>query len=124
MKKLRLLAVFAAGYVLGAKAGRERYEQISGTFNKVKDDPRVQEKAHQAADFAAEKAPVVKDKVTEVAGAAASKAKDVTSSLLGSRGRRRPEPGPAQARRGHRAAGRPALSVGRHTSGRHSDQLV
>jgi hypothetical protein len=80
MKKLSFLAVFAAGYVLGAKAGRERYEQISGTFNKVKDDPRVQEKAHQAADFAAEKAPVVKDKVTEVAGAAASKAKDVASS--------------------------------------------
>ena len=26
--KLRSLAVFGAGYVLGAKAGRERYEQI------------------------------------------------------------------------------------------------
>ena len=62
-----------------AKAGRERYEQIRGTFNKVKDDPRVQEKAHQAADFAAEKAPVVKDKVTEAAGAAAAKAKAATS---------------------------------------------
>jgi hypothetical protein len=80
MKKLLLLAALAVGYVLGAKAGRERYEQIMGTFNKVKDDPRVQEKAHQAADFAAEKAPVVKDKVTEAAGAAAAKAKDVASS--------------------------------------------
>ena len=56
------------GYVLGAKAGRERYDQIIGTFNKVKDDPRVQEKAQQATDLAKEKAPVVKDKVTEVAG--------------------------------------------------------
>ena len=41
-----------------------------GTFDKVKDDPRVQEKAQQAADLAKEKAPVVKDKVTEAAGAA------------------------------------------------------
>ena len=37
--------------MLGAQAGRERYEQIMGTVNKVKDDPRVQEKAHQAADL-------------------------------------------------------------------------
>jgi hypothetical protein len=80
MKKLLLLAAAGVGYVLGSKAGRERYEQIRGTFNKVKDDPRVQEKAHQAADFAAEKAPVVKDKVAETAGAAAAKVKDVASS--------------------------------------------
>lgn len=80
MKKLLLLAAAGVGYVLGSKAGRERYEQIRGTFNKVKDDPRVQEKAHQAVDFAAEKAPVVKDKVAETAGAAAAKVKDVASS--------------------------------------------
>jgi hypothetical protein len=73
MKKLMLLAAAGVGYVLGSKAGRERYEQIMGTFNKVKDDPRVQEKAHQAADFAAEKAPVVKDKVADTASAATSK---------------------------------------------------
>ena len=80
MKKLLLLAAAGAGYVLGSKAGRERYEQIMGTFNKVKDDPRVQEKAHQAVDCAAEKAPVVKDKVAETAGVAAAKVKDVASS--------------------------------------------
>jgi hypothetical protein len=79
MKKLLLLAAAGVGYVLGSKAGRERYEQIRGTFNKVKDDPRVQEKAHQAADFVAEQAPVVKDKVAETAGAAAAKVKDVAS---------------------------------------------
>ena len=77
MKKLVLLAAAGVGYVLGSKAGRERYEQIMGTFNKVKDDPRVQEKTQQAVDFAAEKAPVVtdavKEKVTETAGAAAAK---------------------------------------------------
>jgi hypothetical protein len=28
MKKLTVVAIFGLGYVLGAKAGRERYEQI------------------------------------------------------------------------------------------------
>ncbi len=70
MKKLLVLVAGGVGYVLGTKAGRERYDQIRGTFNKVKDDPRVQEKAHQAADLAKEKAPVVKDKVTEAANTA------------------------------------------------------
>ena len=67
MSKLLLLAVGAAGYVLGTRAGRERYEQIKGMAVKVKDDPRVQEKAHQATDLAKEKAPVVKDKVVSAA---------------------------------------------------------
>lgn len=41
LKKLTLLAAFGGGYVLGAKAGRERYEQIVETANQVKEDPRV-----------------------------------------------------------------------------------
>ena len=78
MSKLTLLAAAGVGYVLGAKAGHQRYEQIVGTFNKVKGDPRVQEKAHQATDLAKEKAPVVKDKVAGAAGAATSKVKSAT----------------------------------------------
>lgn len=80
MKKLLILVAGGVGYVLGSKAGRERYEQIMGTFKKVKDDPRVQEKAHQAADLAKEKAPVVKDKVTEAANTAATKVRSTGSS--------------------------------------------
>ena len=79
IKRLPLLIAGGIGYVLGAKAGRERYEQMRGTFNKVKDDPRVQEKTQQATDLAKEKAPVVKDKLTEVAGAATDKVKSATS---------------------------------------------
>ena len=33
---------FAAGYVLGAKAGRERYEQISRTARGLSESPTVQ----------------------------------------------------------------------------------
>ena len=73
MKKIVLLAAVAVGYVLGARAGRGRYETIKGLVVKVKDDPRVQEKASQAADLAKEKAPVVKDAVVSAAGAAAGK---------------------------------------------------
>jgi hypothetical protein len=75
MKKLLVLIAGGVGYVLGTKAGRERYDQIRGLASRVKDDPRVQEKAHQAADLAKEKAPVVKDKMTSAAGAAADKVK-------------------------------------------------
>jgi hypothetical protein len=77
MKKLTLLVAGGVGYVLGTRAGRERYEQIKRTATRVKEDPRVQEKAHQAADVvretAQQKAPVVKDKVASAAGAAADR---------------------------------------------------
>lgn len=75
MKKLTLLLAAGAGYVFGAKAGRERYEQIRSGFNSVRHNPKVQATAHQAADVAREKAPVMKDKITDAAGAAAEKVK-------------------------------------------------
>ena len=78
MSKLTMLAAAGVGYVLGARAGRDRYDQITSTFNKVKSDPRVQEKAQQATELAKEKAPVVKDKVSEAAGAATTKVKSAT----------------------------------------------
>jgi hypothetical protein len=67
MKKLTALIAFGAGYVFGTKAGRERYDQIRKTFRKVRNDPRVQHKAHEAADLAREKAPVVKEKASQAA---------------------------------------------------------
>ena len=53
MKKLMLLVAGGVGYVLGTRAGRERYDQIKKMATRVKDDPRVQERAHQAADVTA-----------------------------------------------------------------------
>jgi hypothetical protein len=76
MRKLMLLGSFSLGYVLGTRAGRERYEQIMGTVNKVKNDPRVQEKTQQAVDVAKQQAPLVADKVTSAAGTATAAAKD------------------------------------------------
>jgi hypothetical protein len=46
----------AIGFVLGAKAGRERYEQLQALARKVKDNPAVQQAAGalqaQAAGYA------------------------------------------------------------------------
>ena len=42
MKKLIILVAGGAGYVLGARAGRERYEQIKRWSHRVADNPAVQ----------------------------------------------------------------------------------
>ena len=42
MAKLSFLAGLGAGYVLGSRAGRERYEQIRRAYAHAKDDPRLQ----------------------------------------------------------------------------------
>ena len=83
MKKTSLLIAAGIGYVLGTRAGRERYDQIRDAALKVRNDPRVQEKAKQAADVAREQAPAIKDKVTEGAHAAAEKVKSTTGAKTG-----------------------------------------
>ena len=50
--KSGLIVGFGAGYVLGAKAGRERYDQIRALWNQVSGSPafqRATEKAKGAA---------------------------------------------------------------------------
>ena len=73
IKRLPLLIAGGIGYVLGARAGRERYDQLKSAYETVKNDPRVQEKTGQAADFA-------KDRLTEAASAATDTVKGAASS--------------------------------------------
>ena len=77
MSKLSLLVAAGAGYVLGARAGRQRYEQIAATARKVADNPKVQRVAHRAQDAATHQAAVAagaaKDKVSSAASSAADK---------------------------------------------------
>ena len=50
------------GYVLGSRAGRQRYEQIKSQAQSIWTNPKVQaKKATQAQDYAKDKAPVVKE---------------------------------------------------------------
>ncbi|WP_214105185.1 hypothetical protein [Acrocarpospora catenulata] len=43
--KMMFAVGLGLGYVLGTRAGRERYEQIVHTARRISDDPRVQEAA-------------------------------------------------------------------------------
>ncbi|AXT85150.1 hypothetical protein C6I20_08105 [Aeromicrobium sp. A1-2] len=54
IKKLTILAAFGGGYILGAKAGRERYEQIRNAATQVKQDPRVQQATAKTEDLVRE----------------------------------------------------------------------
>ncbi len=69
MRKLLVLISFAAGYVAGAAAGRERYEQIRSLVLGVAHDPTVQKIAGEAADFAQEQRAAVTEKITGQASA-------------------------------------------------------
>ncbi|XVX20767.1 protoporphyrinogen oxidase [Actinomycetota bacterium] len=81
MGKLSFLAGMAAGYVLGARAGQERYEQIKTQTNKAwKSDP-VQTKVGQASEAAKTKAaPYVTEKIGDAAKAAAQQMKKTTGN--------------------------------------------
>jgi hypothetical protein len=71
-----MLAAGAVGYVLGARAGRERYDQIVYQAQRLWTSPNVQRAATEAQQRAREAVPVVAEKVGEAAkhaaGAAAS----------------------------------------------------
>lgn len=77
MKKLTLLTGFAAGYVLGARAGRERYEQIKAGATRFAQNPQVQAAASKAQDTVTEQAATAaeaaKEKVSDAASTAADK---------------------------------------------------
>ena len=53
--KILFVTGVAVGYVLDARAGRERYEQIKAGALKVWESPTVQKQVHTAQDFVADK---------------------------------------------------------------------
>ncbi|MGI8536847.1 MAG: hypothetical protein ACR2K2_10185 [Mycobacteriales bacterium] len=52
LKKLTLVAGFGAGYVLGAKAGKERYAQIEAKAREIAGMPAVQSATANVKDTA------------------------------------------------------------------------
>lgn len=78
---MTIVVAGAVGFLLGSRAGRQPYEQFMRAVGQLKDDPRVQERAHQGAQLVREQAPVVADKVADAARTATSK---VTSAVSGS----------------------------------------
>lgn len=109
MGKAMFLTGAAVGYVLGARAGRERYEQICRVTSSVRGNPKIQqatetvsqrgsEVVHKVTDTAAEKAQsmagVAAEKAQTVAGAVAEKA---PNWMPGSRGSGESDSGSAEA---------------------------
>lgn len=82
--KAALVLGLAAGYVLGTRDGRERYEQIKAQANRLWNDPAVQKKASQAQEAVKEKAPQVPAKVSDAAHRAADAAAHTVADKTGS----------------------------------------
>jgi molybdenum-dependent DNA-binding transcriptional regulator ModE len=62
--KLWFLGGLAAGFVLGARAGREKYEEIVATARKVREHPTVQEARGVVQEQATKLASTGKEKLS------------------------------------------------------------
>jgi hypothetical protein len=80
LKKLSLLAAGGIGYVLGAKAGRERYAQIESKFRELAGQPAVQSATEQVKATVKETASSAADSAKEVAGSAAATVSEKAST--------------------------------------------
>lgn len=74
--KILFVAGLGLGYVLGTRAGREKYEELRSAALKVWNDPRVQKQVDAVEDF-------VKDKAPEVAEFVSDNAKKVVAQVSG-----------------------------------------
>jgi hypothetical protein len=75
MGKLTFMAGVAVGYILGAKAGQKRYEQIRDRATKVWSSDQVQTRVESAKTTVMEQAPVVAEKLGVAAKHAGGAAK-------------------------------------------------
>jgi hypothetical protein len=78
--KILLVVGLGVGYVLGARAGRGRYDEIVAKVQGFWNDPRVQKQVSNAGDFVKEKAPGVADFVTTKAAPVARSAATAATS--------------------------------------------
>ena len=74
--KSGFLVGLSAGYVLGTKAGQERYQQIVDATSKLRENPGVQRLTGEVNKTVN----VSKDRVAETAAAKADQAKEVVAS--------------------------------------------
>lgn len=78
-KKLTLAAAAGAGYVLGAKAGKERYAQIATKFREIAGMPAVQNATASVKETASGVADTAKSTVNEKVEAVTEKASKSSS---------------------------------------------
>ena len=73
IRKLTLAAGFGAGYVLGAKAGTQRYDQIMAKFRELAGMPAVQDVTSTLTETASTLGDTAKAKVNDTISAAGDK---------------------------------------------------
>jgi hypothetical protein len=88
--KSGFLVGLSAGYVLGAKAGEERYQQIVDATSKLRENPGVQrltgevnKTVNVSKDRVAETAAAKADQAKEAVASKADQAKDAVASKVG-----------------------------------------
>jgi glutamate-1-semialdehyde aminotransferase len=86
--RFTFLAGFAAGFVVGARAGRERYEQMVKMSRKVVENPTVQQATRTAGAKAAEFSKTAGQKASERMPKLAETAKSSASKVRGQLDRR------------------------------------
>lgn len=101
--KILFAAGLAVGYVLGTRAGRERYEQLKNAAMGFWNDPRVQHRVDQVEDFVKEKAP-------EVAEFVSDGAKKVVDQVTGRGPAKKPVASKPAAKKPTTAAKKPAAT--------------
>ena len=77
------IAGLAVGFIVGARAGRERYEQIVKASRKVVENPTVQKASRAAGTKATELTKVAKDKAAERVPKLTETAKSGASKMRG-----------------------------------------
>ncbi|GAB3794676.1 hypothetical protein GCM10028798_01850 [Humibacter antri] len=82
--KVLFVVGLGAGYVLGTRAGRQRYEQIKSAWLKVWEAPVVQKQVHAAQDYAADRIGDLGTAVTESVKRAVTKSNGSASKSNGS----------------------------------------
>ncbi len=88
--KILFAAGLAVGYVLGTRAGRERYEELKRAATSFWNDPRVQHRVDQVEDFVKETVPEfvtegAKKVVDQVTGKASKKPAAASTSTAASK---------------------------------------
>lgn len=77
--RLGFLIGFGAGYVLGAKAGTERYEQLRRLYENLTSSPTFQQASGRAKDVVGSGLEQAKDKASEGVSKATAAVKDKRS---------------------------------------------
>jgi hypothetical protein len=69
-RKLMFVAGLGIGYVLGARAGRERYDKLVSAANNLWTSPRVAKARAEVETYARQQAPIIAEKAQAAAKAA------------------------------------------------------